>query len=81
MTYIPDSRYETVEVTVTFQKLILPNRKAILVDDGDKTVILPKSQIKSRFAPGERPSDGMIRPGCTIIVSMPRWLAEEKELI
>lgn len=44
--------------------------KAILVDDGDRKVWLPKSMIE--FEPDA---------GTLSIVSLPEWLARDKELI
>ena len=44
--------------------------KAILIDAGDKEVWLPLSQIEIRF-----------EMGVGAIVSMPEWLAIDKELV
>jgi predicted RNA-binding protein (virulence factor B family) len=46
---------------------------AILLDDGDHEVWLPLSQIESETDDYEK--------GDEIIVFIPEWLAEEKELI
>jgi hypothetical protein len=47
---------------------------ALLINDGDQEVWLPKSQIKYDYVQG---SDSLLE----IIVTMPEWLAIEKELI
>lgn len=46
--------------------------KAFLVQDGTKEIWIPKSQI-------ELDQDGGV--GDTVVVTMPEWLAIEKELI
>jgi len=53
-------------------ELIHETDNAILIDDGDRRVWLPKSQVEM---------EGMAFAGYNIKISIPEWLAQEKELI
>ena len=53
-------------------ELIHETDEAILIDDGNRRVWLPRSQIEM---------DGTAFAGYNIKISVPEWLAQEKELI
>ena len=61
---------EMIDVTVTFKHI---TDRAVLVNDGDKDVWLPLSQIDYSFLDPE--------PGDTLELLVPEWLAKEKGLI
>lgn len=52
--------------------LLADREKSFFIDDGTRKVFLPKSQCEFY------PDDGIHRHG---VVTMPEWLAIEKELI
>lgn len=60
---------EKIEVSVTFQR---ETDRAVLINDGDKDIWLPKSQIEI---------DDLLEEGepCKVLVA--EWLAKEKGLI
>jgi len=61
---------EKVEVAVTFKYI---NDRAVLVNDGDKDVWLPLSQVEYDFWDTE--------PGEAIEITVPEWIAKDKGLI
>lgn len=62
---------EKIEVSVTFKH---ETDRAVLINDGDKDIWLPKSQID--IEGGEFPEEG---EACELLVA--EWLAKEKGLI
>ena len=62
---------EKIEVSVMFKR---ESNLAVLVNDGDKDIWLPKSQIDVEG--GEFPEEGK---SCELLVA--EWLAKEKGLI
>jgi len=68
------SRYgrevEKIEVAVTFKRI---TDRAVLVNDGDKDVWLPLSQVEYDFCDTE--------PGEAIEITVPEWIAKDKGLI
>ena len=67
-------RSDAFETTV---ELVAETDPAILVDDGDVEVWLPKSQIEFERKPPSRKNTE--RP--TLIITAPSWLLEEKGLV
>lgn len=62
---------EKIEVSVTFKH---ETDRAVLINDGDKDIWLPKSQIE--IEGGEFPEEG---EACELLVA--EWLAKDKGLI
>jgi len=58
--------------------LVRESGAAILFDDGEQQIWLPKSQIRIEDAPGNAGSRALER---AVIVTIPDWLAKEKGLI
>ena len=61
---------EKIEVAVTFKHI---TNHAVLVNDGDKDVWLPLSQVEYDFRDTE--------PGEAIEIVVPEWIAKNKGLI
>lgn len=61
---------EKIEVAVTFKHI---TDRAVLVNDGDKDVWLPLSQVEYDFCDTE--------PGEAIEIVVPEWIAKDKGLI
>ena len=61
---------EKIEVSVTFKHI---TDRAVLVNDGDKDVWLPLSQVEYDFCDTE--------PGETIEILVPEWIAKNKGLL
>lgn len=62
---------EKIEVSVTFKR---ETERAVLINDGDKDIWLPKSQIETyEFCDTE--------PGEAIELLVAEWLAKDKGLI
>lgn len=62
---------EKVEVSVTFKR---ETDRAILVNDGDKDIWLPKSQCSIA-------AEDFPEPGEAIEIEVAEWLAKEKGLL
>lgn len=58
--------------------LVRESGAAILFDDGEQQIWLPKSQIRIDDAPGNAGARTLDR---AVIVTIPDWLAKEKGLI
>jgi hypothetical protein len=65
-----DREVEKIEVAVTFKHI---TDRAVLVNDGDKDVWLPLSQVEYDFCDTE--------PGEAIEIIVPEWIAKDKGLI
>ena len=63
---------EFIEISCTF---VHHTDKAVLINDGDREVWIPKSQISVL----EDWYD--LEPGDPLTIEIPEWLAEDKELI
>ncbi len=60
---------DTIEITV---KIITDSERAYFVDDGDRKVWIPKSQVEEA---------GNLSEGEEAIITIPGWLAENLEMI
>ena len=61
---------EMIDVTVIFKRI---TDRAVLVNDGDKDIWLPLSQVDYHFCDPE--------PGDTLELLVPEWLAKEKGML
>ncbi|MHB1099497.1 MAG: hypothetical protein ACYCZR_08080 [Burkholderiales bacterium] len=74
-----DREVEKIEVAVTFKHI---TDRAVLVNDGDKDVWLPLSQVEVNDGGDDESTFwGDLEPGQIIEIVVPEWIAKNKGLI